>query len=149
MHLPLLHILNFIVLFLLCFFAVFLITNSKGRRVSNVLLGVFFLSWALIILDHLAFTSGFYHQYPRWAFLANQSPWLLGPLLWLYTRSRVYKDFSLRPIDLLHGLPFLVAVLGFQAWYQSLPSDRQAEIRSGIPAEKEMEVLKAWHDSQA
>ena len=35
------------------------------------------------------------------------------------------------------------------AWYQSLPAERQAEMRSGIPADKEAEVLRAWHDSQA
>jgi len=35
------------------------------------------------------------------------------------------------------------------AWYKSLPEERQAEMRSGIDAEKEAAVLKAWHESQA
>jgi 2'-hydroxyisoflavone reductase len=29
-------------------------------------------------------------------------------------------------------------------WFRSLPADRQAELRSGIPADKEAEVLAAW-----
>jgi len=34
------------------------------------------------------------------------------------------------------------------AWFQSLPAERQAKMRSGLPAEREKEVLAAWHQSR-
>jgi 2'-hydroxyisoflavone reductase len=31
------------------------------------------------------------------------------------------------------------------AWYKSLPSDRRGKLLAGISAEKERELLAAWH----
>lgn len=30
------------------------------------------------------------------------------------------------------------------AWFKTLPSERQAKLRAGIPAEREAELLAAW-----
>lgn len=35
------------------------------------------------------------------------------------------------------------------AWYESLPAERQADMRSGIPVDKEQAVLAAWRDRDA
>jgi 2'-hydroxyisoflavone reductase len=37
------------------------------------------------------------------------------------------------------------------AWFQGLPAEKQAELqkRAGLPAEREREVLAAWHQQQA
>ena len=34
------------------------------------------------------------------------------------------------------------------AWFKTLPEDRQSELRTGLKAERETEVLAAWHASQ-
>ncbi len=35
------------------------------------------------------------------------------------------------------------------AWFKTLPPERQAKMRAGIPPEREAEVLAAWHQRQA
>jgi 2'-hydroxyisoflavone reductase len=41
--------------------------------------------------------------------------------------------------------PLAETVADLLAWYRSLPAERQAEVRAGIPREREQELLKAWH----
>ncbi|WP_146909756.1 NAD-dependent epimerase/dehydratase family protein [Arenimonas daejeonensis] len=41
--------------------------------------------------------------------------------------------------------PLATTVTDLLAWYRSLPAERQAEMRAGIPCEKETELLQAWH----
>ncbi len=44
--------------------------------------------------------------------------------------------------------PLATTVADLLAWYRALPAERQAEVRAGIPREKEAEVLKAWKAKQ-
>lgn len=128
MDLPLFQILSFIVLFPLCVMALFLLTHKGGRRLSNILLGGFFLAWAVGVFDGLAYGTGLYTRYPHWALIANLFSLLLGPLLYLYTRSLLYQDFRLQWRDGLHALPFIIALLWLQSGYQRLPATEQQEI---------------------
>jgi 2'-hydroxyisoflavone reductase len=43
--------------------------------------------------------------------------------------------------------PLAATVEDLLAWYRGLPAARQAEVRAGIPREKEAELLKAWKAS--
>jgi 2'-hydroxyisoflavone reductase len=45
--------------------------------------------------------------------------------------------------------PLATTVADLLAWYRALPAERQAEVRAGIPLEKEAELLKAWKAKQA
>lgn len=63
-----------------------------------------------------------------------------GSLTWSSAKA-INAGLRIRPVE--------ETIRDTVAWYQSLPTERQADMRSGIPAEKEAEVLKAWHDSQA
>jgi 2'-hydroxyisoflavone reductase len=47
----------------------------------------------------------------------------------------------------LRSRPLQETVNDTLAWFQTLPADRQAKLKAGIPEEKESEVLKAWHKS--
>ena len=40
--------------------------------------------------------------------------------------------------------PLATTVEDLLAWHRGLPAARQAEVRAGIPRDKEAEVLKAW-----
>lgn len=45
--------------------------------------------------------------------------------------------------------PLATTVSDLLAWYRALPAERQAEVRAGIPLEKEAELLKAFHSKAA
>lgn len=45
--------------------------------------------------------------------------------------------------------PLATTVADLLAWYRALPGERQAEVRAGIPRDREAELLKRWHARQA
>jgi 2'-hydroxyisoflavone reductase len=67
----------------------------------------------------------------------SESP-MTGSLTWSADKS-LAAGLTIRPID--------ATVRDTLAWFRSLPAERQAVLRSGIPEEKESEVLSAWRQT--
>lgn len=116
-------ILSAIVVFQLLLLAVFLFTHKKGKRISNLLLGGFFLSLCLNFTDGVLIFNNAYHDFPELAFIGNNFSLLFGPLLYLYTRSVIYQDFQLRSAVLWHAVPFLLFQLFAIFTYHLQPDD--------------------------
>jgi AraC-like DNA-binding protein len=114
-------ILFIIVIFQLLFTAFFLFTHEKARRLSNSLLGALFLAICLNLADNFLLIKRFYFSYPS---LALWSVWMLllfGPLLYLYTQSVLFRDFSLAGRKWLHFLPFIALTLVTEIGWQLEP----------------------------
>src|ERR1700722_14315203 len=126
-------ILFLFVIFLLLFTSVFLFTHRGGRRVSNRLLGFFFLTIGLNLTDNLLLIKGVYIDYPE---LGLWSVWLLllfGPLLYLYTQSVVYRDFRLTLRKGWHFLPFVVLFLITEVyWLGGGPGGKRLRFGRGM-----------------
>ncbi|MEM7371892.1 MAG: helix-turn-helix domain-containing protein [Bacteroidota bacterium] len=116
-----------LILFVLGMLSLFLITHPRGNRKSNTLLGILLLSWSLMLLDSLAIISGWTVSHTRLAFWTNQLFLVIGPLLYLYTRSVLHPHFRLRAVDLWHLLPFVLILGATQIGWQSLPADIRLE----------------------
>jgi AraC-like DNA-binding protein len=128
------NILFILVIFQLFFLSLFLLTQEKGKRVSNILLGSFFLSICLNILDFFFSQIGFYTSNVKLAGWGTCFPILFGPLIYLYTKSVVYQNFSFRLKTILHFLPFLILFTGTEYYYLSRSHNEQENILSGIRA---------------
>ena len=81
------------------------------------------------------------------------APWMHMPC-WLPAEGE-YAGFGHRSIDRARkaGLRFRAlaeTVRDTLVWYDELPTERRDQIsgRAGLPAEREAEVLKAWHEAQ-
>jgi len=116
-----------LVLFLLLFISVFLFTSDKGKRISNILIGGFFLTLFLNLTDSFLLLRQVYFQYPQWAGWGSNLLLLCGPLIFLYTQSVIYKDFHFTKGKLLHFLPFIV--LFFVAEISYLAAGHQMQIK--------------------
>jgi len=110
----------------------FLLLQKKGRLLSNRLLAAFFLLLGINLTDGLLGLTGLYQQFPSLAHLEDGLVFLLGPLLYFYTRSVVYRGFRLDARHLLHLVPFVVATFSFQVYYHSLPAEQQVFIQKAI-----------------
>src|SRR3954454_17488883 len=99
-------ILFMMVLFLLLFISVFLFTSNRGKRISNILIGCFFLSLCLNLIDSFLLLKQFYLDYPALALWGSDLLLLCGPFIYLYTHSIVYKDFRIISKKLMHFIPF-------------------------------------------
>jgi AraC-like DNA-binding protein len=119
-------ILFVIVIFQLLFTSLFLFTHRSGRKVSNRLLGAFFLVIGLNLMDNLLLIKG---AYTGNAAFGLWSVWLLllfGPLLYLYTQSILYRDFRLSLSKGWHFLPFVLLFVITEIYWQTRgPGERR------------------------
>jgi AraC-like DNA-binding protein len=97
-----------IVIFQLLFISIFLFTYEKGKRISNILLGTFFLSISLNLLDSFLGLRKLYLYNTLWVAWGSCLPLLFGPLLYLYAESILYRDFKMLPGKWIHFLPFVL-----------------------------------------
>ncbi len=99
----------------LVFLSIVAFRYTKGKKSGNRILGGFLASNALLIANWLGW-SFFWQVRGDWTVanvVGNPAYLLLAPFLYLYLRSLCYSDFSLKPVHLLHGLPYAVmAILG-------------------------------------
>jgi 2'-hydroxyisoflavone reductase len=83
------------------------------------------------------------HELESWRQLqlwADSDLPIAGSLTWSATKA-IDAGLNIRPLE--------ETIRDTVAWYKSLPADRQAAMRSGIPADKEAEVMAAWQERNA
>ncbi len=122
------NVLFVLIVFQLLFLGIFLFSRQIGKPISNKLLGLFFLTIALNLFDVFLLQTGIYFSHPGLAGLGSCLPLLFGPLLYFYTRSIVYQDFSVSTKSLVHFLPFLVIFCCTEIYYQNQPIETQERI---------------------
>jgi len=115
------------------FVYILLLAAKPGKRISDLFLGLIFLSYGLNIGltwgELFNIRNGF--PYPwclniSWLFLL-----LHGPVLWCYIKSFTTPNFRFRPIYLLHFMPFLVMGVAHYIDFLSLPAVEKTEIVAG------------------
>ena len=121
-----------LIIFQLLFLSLFLFTRENGRRISNILLGSFFLTISLNLLDVFLLYMGTYSSIPQLAGWGSCLPLLFGPLIFFYTRSVLFKDSPVNKKSWLHLLPFLIIGACTEYFYLSQPRSMQEEILSGL-----------------
>jgi AraC-like DNA-binding protein len=109
--------------------AALMATRQRGKLVSHRLLAAFLLAKALTLLDWLLYR--FFDAAAAWnphIFVVGETfVFLLPPLLYLYTRSLLHRDFALAPRHLVHAIPFALAqlFLAFRFYPASAEAKRQ------------------------
>ena len=78
-----------------------------------------------------------WYELQMWA--DSASP-VTGSLTWSPAKA-LAAGLTIRPVE--------ETIRDTLEWFGSLPSERQSELRSGIPAEKEASVLAAWREANA
>lgn len=129
---PLLTALYAIVSFQLLLLSVFLFFARKQKQLSNRILAAFFLWLAVNITDGILSYSDFYQQHPAFAHLEDGFIFLLGPLLFFYTQSVIFREFRFARRDVLHLVPFIVSTVAFQLYYHTRPQEFQQFIQQSI-----------------
>jgi AraC-like DNA-binding protein len=95
MQLSLNAVLSLAALFQLLFVTIFLLSSTKGKKISNRLLGFFFLLLSINIADIVFWLFGIGDQFATFMLITDVNLFALGPLIFLYTKSVIYKDFKL------------------------------------------------------
>jgi len=132
MTLKLTDLLFILVIFQLLVLCCFLYTRKTGLQVSNRLLATFFLSICLNLLDVFLLRTGIYFTYPVLAGWGSCLPLTFGPLLYCYTQSVIYRDFSVTVKKAAHFLPFLFFLLITECLYLYLPADSKTRLLTSL-----------------
>jgi len=132
MNINLTYILFVLIIFQLLFLSFFLFTQEKGKRISNILLGLFFLTIALNLLDVFLFITGSYSSHQYLAGWGSCLPLLFGPLIYLYTQSVLNKDFTLNFKSWTQFLPFIILFSGTEFYFLTQPQNVQERILANV-----------------
>lgn len=81
---------------------------KKDNRKANTLLGIMGLLISFSLALNFSYLSGISDHFPHIIGLDNANPFLIAPLIYLYTRALSQKDFQFRKRDVAHLLPFLL-----------------------------------------
>ena len=134
MNISLTDILFILMIFQLLFLSLYLFTQEKGKKISNILLGLFFLSISLNLLDYFLFSQAAYKRIPWLAGWGSCLPLLFGPFIYLYTQSVLYKDFYPGKKSRIHFLLFVIFFVCTEFYYLIQPKEVQEQIMSRILA---------------
>ena len=125
-------ILFVLIIFQLLILSIFLLTQEKGKRESNVLLGLFFLMICLNLLDYFLLQIGYYISYPGLAGWGTCLPLLFGPLIYLYTQSIIFKGSHIHLKTGWHFFLFLIFFAGTEYYYLTFSRAEKEIILAGI-----------------
>ncbi|MDY8135909.1 AraC family transcriptional regulator [Aquimarina sp. 2201CG5-10] len=122
-------IITLIIVFIALLLAVFLFTVKTKNKIGNLLMGVYFVVFAVHI------SVFFYAKYISLPsvieMLRDQIMFLSSPLLYLYVISAIYSDFKIQKKHLVHLLPFVVEILIFvPGFYLVSDSERQVFVEN-------------------
>jgi len=125
-------IISILASFQLLFVAIFLISNKKGSKRNNRLLGILFLLFAISLGDFAIRITEIEVQIQVLHLIDDGFFFLYGPLIFFYVRGVVYLDFRFRTRHLLHLIPFAIYLLYLFYTIVFMSADDRNQITSNI-----------------
>jgi AraC-like DNA-binding protein len=94
-------------------FLAFLLFFKKGKTLSDKLLSIIFLLYAINILLSYIEVYNRSHNFPFPLFINTSVPLIIlhGPALWFYIKSQTEQNFHFRNIYFLHFIPFTLLLI--------------------------------------
>jgi AraC-like DNA-binding protein len=120
-----------IIVFICLILAIFLFSYEKGRKISNLILGIFAL---LCFFQNSNSLLWIYEINQKWPHLYNFSMpfnYLFGPLILFYTKSIIQVKFSFKKFETLHLVPFLLMAITYLFVYQFQDTEIKYELMLG------------------
>jgi AraC-like DNA-binding protein len=91
--------------------------TRKRNHVGNILLACATLALSVELIFALYYSKGWYREFPHLMGISYPFPFLYGPIFYLYARLVSKQADRLRPIDLLHLAPLVIAYLVSAPYY--------------------------------
>ena len=94
----------------------------KGNRRAHKIMSFFLLALAIGMANGIISLLGLYEAWPALSILMGSVILTYGPLFYLYVRAMTVKDRRGTPVDVLHGIPFLLGLFVYGAYLKWPPS---------------------------
>ncbi len=98
--------------------------TRKQNHAANILLASAMLALSIELSYTFYYTKGWYREYPHLMGLSYPFPFLYGPLFYVYARLVSKQTDRLRPSDVLHLAPLVLAYLVTAPYYGMNAADK-------------------------
>jgi AraC-like DNA-binding protein len=102
--------------------SIVLVLAKRGNRRAHKIMAVFLLAVAIVLASGMLLLLGVYDRWPPLAILMGSIVLVYHPLFYLYIRAMTSQDDRRGPLDLLHGIPFLIGLLAWGAHIFQAPA---------------------------
>lgn len=117
---------------------IFLLTVKTNNKPANRFLAAYLIVFSLHI--SVFFYSSYVELPLIIEMLRDQIIAFSSPLLFLYLLSNIYADFKLRPIHLVHLLPFVIRVLLFMPGFYLAPESERVLFTDNFMDQPEVKI---------
>jgi len=83
---------------------------QRNNKTANRLLGSLVVAFTIYLASSVYFATGLIYKYPHFFGVGYQTPWIFGPLVYLYAVAASDRSWRFTPRALIHFVPVLVMV---------------------------------------
>ena len=110
------------------FFTAFVFIRwRRGKAQANRLLAFLLFLFSVTLVEYVLYWTRYLYDYPHFANVSMQFPFLYGPILWIYLRT-IYEGKPLKWKDWWLFVPFLLASIVFVETFFADAATKQAVI---------------------
>src|SRR3954463_16554028 len=91
--------------------------GHRSNRTASRLLGVLMLTFTVFLASSAYYASGLFRRYPHFFGVSYLTPWLFGPLVYLYAVAASDRAWRFSRKDLLHFVPAALVLLVMGSFY--------------------------------
>jgi AraC-like DNA-binding protein len=84
---------------------------QKNNRTANRLLAILVVTLTIFLASTVYFGSGLFRAFPHFVGVAYQTPWMFGPLMYLYAVAASDRAWRFQRRDILHFVPVFITVI--------------------------------------
>ena len=99
---------------------------QRRNRTANVLLAVLMATFTIYLASTVYFSAGIFELWPHLWGVSYQTPWVFGPLVYLYALAASDRSWRFQPKALLHFIPVSINILATSPYYFISAADKLA-----------------------
>ena len=84
---------------------------QRNNRTANRLLAVLMLTFTVFLASSVYYSAGVFQRYPYFFGISYQTPWLFGPLVYLYAVAASDRSWRFAPRRALHFVPVAITLM--------------------------------------
>ena len=84
---------------------------QRSNRTANRLLAALMIAFTIFLASGVYYGTGFFRLHPHFFGVSYQTPWVFGPLVYLYARAASDRSWRFERRHLLHFVPVLVSTI--------------------------------------
>lgn len=90
------------------FLAITLQLISNSNRKANIILSIILVLAMLMLYGRYVYSRHFNNEIFQWSLVVDSIVFLFGPLMYLYIKRLLFKEYKIKFTTLFHSIPFLL-----------------------------------------